>query len=59
MTVAEQGLDRRMHHPLMLLVLLSAPAWLSWPFMAERKQRVLIEVLQNLTGWTRTCVRGR
>ncbi|MEU1691913.1 hypothetical protein ABZ590_10230 [Streptomyces hirsutus] len=45
--------------PLLLFVLLSAPAWLSWPFMAERKQQVLIEVLQKLIDWTRTCVRVR
>ncbi|ANZ20916.1 membrane protein [Streptomyces noursei ATCC 11455] len=47
------------HLPLLLFVLLSAPAWVCWPFMPERKQRVMLEVLQKLIDWTRVCAKGR
>ncbi|MBZ4016273.1 hypothetical protein CCS38_11075 [Streptomyces purpurogeneiscleroticus] len=42
---------------LLLFALLSVPAWLIWPFMDERKQRVLIEVLQKLIDRTCICLR--
>ncbi|WP_351231389.1 hypothetical protein [Streptomyces sp. NPDC002133] len=41
--------------PMCLFVVLSAPAWLCWPFLPEQKQRVVIEVMQKLVDWTRAC----
>ncbi|MFE7674256.1 hypothetical protein ACWEJ7_13890 [Streptomyces albidoflavus] len=45
--------------PLLLFVLLSAPAWVCWPFMSERRQGVMIEVVQKMIDWTRVCAKGR
>ncbi|MGX4695470.1 hypothetical protein [Streptomyces sp. JNUCC 63] len=45
--------------PMCLFVLLSAPAWLCWPFLSEQKQRMVVEVLQKLVDWTRACTRSR
>ncbi|RAJ29838.1 hypothetical protein K353_06542 [Kitasatospora sp. SolWspMP-SS2h] len=39
--------------PLLAVVLLSAPAWLTWPFLPAPRQRVVLAVLDRLVQWTR------
>jgi hypothetical protein len=39
--------------PISLMVLLSAPAWLSWPFLSERRRRTVLQVVDLLVEWTR------
>jgi hypothetical protein len=38
--------------PLMVIVLLSAPAWICWPFLSERRQRVVLDMVTALKGWS-------
>ncbi|WEV26711.1 hypothetical protein OYE22_17035 [Streptomyces sp. 71268] len=42
--------------PLLTVVLLSAPAWLTWPFLPAGRQRVVLEVIDRLVRWTRTVM---
>jgi hypothetical protein len=42
--------------PLLVVVLLSAPAWLSWPFLPAGRQQVVLAVLDRLVQWTRVAV---
>ena len=42
--------------PLLAVVLLSAPAWLTWPFLPSRRQEVVLAVLDRLVQWTRVAV---
>lgn len=44
--------------PLLTVVLLSAPAWLTWPFLPHPRQRVVLEFLDRLVRWTRAAVPG-
>jgi len=38
--------------PMSLMVLLSAPAWLSWPFLSERRRRTVLQLVDLLVEWT-------
>lgn len=42
--------------PLLAVVLLSTPAWLTWPFLPSGRQKVVLEVLDRLVHWTRVTV---
>lgn len=42
--------------PLLAVVLLSAPAWLTWPFLPPERQKIVLEVLDCLVRWTRVAV---
>ncbi|MET8687407.1 hypothetical protein ABZV77_24650 [Streptomyces sp. NPDC004732] len=39
--------------PLILVVVLLAPAWLSWIFLPESRQLRVIDVMQKLIDWTK------
>lgn len=39
--------------PVILVVALSAPAWLTWPFLPEPRQRVVLDMVKALADWTR------
>lgn len=42
--------------PLLAVVLLSAPAWLTWPFLPSRRQEIVLEFLDRLVRWTRAAM---
>jgi hypothetical protein len=42
--------------PVLAVVLLSAPAWLTWPFLPPGRQDVVLAVLDRLVQWTRVAV---
>ncbi|MGI5346922.1 hypothetical protein ACQEU8_01860 [Streptomyces sp. CA-250714] len=42
--------------PVLAVVLLSAPAWLTWPFLPPRRQEFVLEVLDRLVRWTRAAM---
>lgn len=42
--------------PLLVVVLLSAPAWLTWPFLPPQRQEVVLAVLDRLVQWTRATM---
>lgn len=37
--------------PLLIIVVASIPAWLSWPFLPEARQRVVLDMVSRLTDW--------
>jgi hypothetical protein len=39
--------------PVILIVILSAPAWLTWPFLSESRQRTVLQMVDALARWTR------
>ncbi|TQF04241.1 hypothetical protein E6W39_20930 [Kitasatospora acidiphila] len=39
--------------PVLLVVVLSAPAWLTWPFLPEQRQRMVLDMVKALADWTR------
>jgi hypothetical protein len=39
--------------PVLLIVALSTPAWIAWPFLPEPRQRVVVEVIKELAAWAR------
>lgn len=39
--------------PVLAIVLLSAPAWLCWPFLSADRQQVVLEMVHALADWTR------
>ncbi|MDH6604461.1 hypothetical protein M2164_000096 [Streptomyces sp. SAI-208] len=38
--------------PLLVIVVLSAPAWISWPFLSAARQQVVLEMVRTLAGWS-------
>ncbi|MGW1619120.1 hypothetical protein [Streptomyces sp. NPDC002172] len=38
--------------PVLLVVVLSAPAWLTWPFLSGRRQQVVLDMVKALADWT-------
>ncbi|MDH6589788.1 hypothetical protein M2161_008894 [Streptomyces sp. SAI-133] len=38
--------------PLMVIVVLSAPAWICWPFLPERRQNVVLDMVKALREWS-------
>ena|ERR1700745_3754876 len=39
--------------PVVLIVILSAPAWLTWPFLSEARQQTVLQMVDALARWTR------
>jgi hypothetical protein len=39
--------------PVIIIVILSAPAWLTWPFLSEARQRAVLQMVDALARWTR------
>ncbi|MEU6236282.1 hypothetical protein [Kitasatospora sp. NPDC047058] len=39
--------------PVLFVVVLSAPAWVSWPFLPEPRQRMVLDMVKALADWTR------
>lgn len=39
--------------PVLVIVVLSAPAWIAWPFLPEPRQRIVLEMVKELAAWTR------
>jgi hypothetical protein len=37
--------------PLLVIVCLSAPAWVLWPFLSAPRQRVVLEMVKALGTW--------
>jgi hypothetical protein len=37
----------------LIIVILSAPAWLTWPFLPDEKQRAVLHMVNALARWTR------
>ncbi len=40
--------------PVLLVVVLSAPAWLTRPFLAQARQQVVLAMVKTLADWTRS-----
>ncbi|MFE0107293.1 hypothetical protein [Streptomyces sp. NPDC059009] len=38
--------------PVLLVVILSTPAWLVWPFLPAARQKVVLEMVRELVVWT-------
>lgn len=38
--------------PLLVIVGLSAPAWISWPFLSAARQQVVLEMVRTLAEWS-------
>jgi len=36
----------------MVIVILSAPAWLTWPFLSEDRQKAVLQMVNALAQWT-------
>ncbi|MGW0907393.1 hypothetical protein [Streptomyces sp. NPDC002853] len=45
--------------PVLLVVVLSTPAWLVWPFLSARRQQVVLEMVRELIVWTYGPARPR
>ncbi len=43
--------------PLVLIVALSAPAWLLWPFLSKARRDAVIQFVGCLTDWVKAIVR--
>jgi hypothetical protein len=43
--------------PVLLVVVLSTPAWLVWPFLPAERQKFVLDMVQALTAWTYGPVR--
>lgn len=39
--------------PLILLVLLSTPAWLLWPFLSSDRRSAVLQFLEQLVEWVK------
>ncbi|MFE0173264.1 hypothetical protein ACFWZ2_13165 [Streptomyces sp. NPDC059002] len=37
--------------PVVLVVLLSTPAWITWPFLSDQRQQRVIQVIRELAAW--------
>lgn len=41
--------------PLILVVVLSAPAWISWVFLPVPKQQAVLDFMQKLIDWAKAA----
>lgn len=39
--------------PVVVIVVLSAPAWLTWPFLSQSRQQVVLQMVDALARWTK------
>jgi hypothetical protein len=42
--------------PLVLIIGLSAPTWLAWPFLPERRHKAVLQFLRYLIDWIKAIV---
>ena len=40
--------------PLLALVLLSVPAWITWPFLAADRRKTVLQFLDRIADWAKT-----
>jgi hypothetical protein len=40
--------------PVTIIVILSAPAWLTWPFLSESRQQAVLQMVDALARWMRS-----
>ncbi len=40
--------------PLIVLILLSAPAWITWPFLATDRRKTVLQFVDRIAGWAKT-----
>jgi hypothetical protein len=40
--------------PLLVLVLLSAPAWLTWPFLSADRRKTVLQFVDRIADWARS-----
>jgi hypothetical protein len=40
--------------PLIAVILLSAPAWITWPFLAADRRTTVLEFVDRIAGWAKT-----
>ncbi|MFF4802335.1 hypothetical protein ACFY1U_28685 [Streptomyces sp. NPDC001351] len=45
--------------PLIIVVVLLAPCWLSWVFLPESRQKRVIDLVKQLVEWTKATREGR
>lgn len=43
--------------PVLIIVVLSTPAWVAWPFLPEPRQRIVLEMVKELAAWTSVPLR--
>jgi hypothetical protein len=43
--------------PLLAVVLLSAPAWIAWPFLATHRRTAVLDFLHRLIEWIKILAR--
>jgi hypothetical protein len=42
--------------PLLMVVLLSAPTWLVWPFLSAERRAAVLEFLDHLVDWVKALM---
>jgi hypothetical protein len=40
--------------PLIILVLLSVPAWITWPFLAADRKTTVLQFVDRIADWAKT-----
>ncbi|MGW3118523.1 hypothetical protein ACWDBW_15530 [Streptomyces sp. NPDC001107] len=45
--------------PLIIVVVLLAPSWLSWAFLPESRQKRVIDLIKQLVEWTKATQQER
>jgi hypothetical protein len=45
--------------PVILIVILSFPAWLTWPFLSEERRRSVVQMVDALARWAAGDSTGR
>lgn len=43
--------------PLLALVLLSAPAWITWPFLDADRRATVLEFVDRIVEWTKALTK--
>jgi hypothetical protein len=39
--------------PLLVLILLSTPAWITWPFLSAERRATVLELLDRIADWAK------
>jgi hypothetical protein len=40
--------------PLIVLILLSVPAWITWPFLDADRRTTVLQFVDRIAGWAKT-----
>jgi hypothetical protein len=43
--------------PLLALVLLSVPAWITWPFLAADRRKTVLQFVDHIADWAQALTR--